>query len=187
MNRIEFDAKLNGLLLEHRELVRRKNGVAGEGNGVFERYRYPVVTASHTPIFWRYDLDYKTNPHHMERMGINATFNSGAIELNGRILLAVRVEGSDRKSFFAIAESETGIDGFEFRDYPISMPETEDPDVNVYDMRLVMHEDGWVYGLFCTERKDPDAAPGDLSSAVAQCGIARTRDCDRWERLPDLR
>src|SRR5262249_18755907 len=139
------------------------------------------------PIFWRYDLNHDTNPHSMERMGVNAAFNAGAIELDGRILLLVRVEGSDRKSFFAVAESKTGIDGFEFWDYPLLMPQTEDPDVNVYDMRLIRHEDGWIYGLFCTERKDPAASMADTSSATAQCGIVRTKDLKTWERLDDVK
>ncbi|HWT02503.1 MAG TPA: glycosidase [Pyrinomonadaceae bacterium] len=187
MDRTEFDARLRSLTEAHEELVARRNAVAQNGNGVFDRYVNPVLTAAHAPLFWRYDLDYETNPHLMERLGINAAFNSGAIEHNGKILLAVRVEGSDRKSFFAVAESPNGVDNFRFWDYPVLMPETEDPDTNVYDMRLVRHEDGWIYGLFCTERKDPAAPPGDLSSAVAQGGIARTRDLVTWERLPDLK
>ena len=169
------------------ELVARQNAKAPNGNGIFERYVHPVLTAAHTPVFWRYDLSYETNPFLLERLGINATFNSGAMEFDDKIVLAVRVEGNDRKSFFAIAESENGIDGFRFWDYPLSLPETEDPDTNVYDMRLVRHEDGWIYGLFCTERKDAKAAAGDLSSAIAQCGIARSRDLKTWERLPDLK
>jgi 4-O-beta-D-mannosyl-D-glucose phosphorylase len=154
---------------------------------VFDRYKYPVLTGEHAPVFWRYDLNYETNPHLMERLGINSAFNPGAIELDGRILLAARVEGLDRKSFFAIAESASGIDRFRFWDYPVVMPETDEPDINVYDIRLVRHEDGWIYGLFCTERKDPSAPRGDLSSAVAQCGIARTKDLKTWQRLDDLK
>jgi 4-O-beta-D-mannosyl-D-glucose phosphorylase len=187
MNRTEFDARLAELARAHEALVARPNAAVRGGNGVYERYEHPVLTAAHAPIFWRYDLDYATNPFLMERMGVHGPFNAGAIERGGKILLAVRVEGADRKSFFGIAESETGVDGFRFWDYPVAMPETDDPDTNVYDMRLVAHEDGWIYGLFCTERKDPSARPGDLSSAVAQCGIARTRDLREWERLPDLR
>jgi 4-O-beta-D-mannosyl-D-glucose phosphorylase len=187
MNRADFDARLRKLTEEHEALLARPNAVAPGGNGVFERYANPVLTAAHAPIFWRYDLDYETNPRLLERLGVNATFNVGAIERDGSVLLAVRVEGADRKSFFAIAESRTGVDGFRFWDYPVAMPETDDPDTNVYDMRLVAHEDGWIYGLFCTERRDPKAAPGDLSSAVAQGGIARTKDLVTWERLPDLR
>ncbi|HEX8888611.1 MAG TPA: glycosidase, partial [Pyrinomonadaceae bacterium] len=187
MNRTEFDARLQNLMQEHEDLLARKNTKVEDGNGIFERWANPVLTAAHAPLFWRYDFDFETNPHLMERIGVNATFNSGAIAHDGKILLAVRVEGSDRKSFFAIAESANGVDNFRFWDYPVLMPELDDPDTNVYDMRLVEHEDGWIYGLFCTERKDPTAAPGDLTSAVAQCGISRTRDLISWERLPDLK
>ena len=178
--------KIDKLFADHEELINLKNE-ALDGNGVYNRYKNPILTAAHTPIFWRYDLDPNSNPHLMERIGVNAAFNAGAIEWNGKIVLAVRVEGDDRKSFFAIAESETGVDGFKFWDYPITLPETEDPDINVYDMRLVKHEDGWIYGTFCTERKDPAAPPADQSSAVAACGIARTKDLKNWERLPDLK
>jgi 4-O-beta-D-mannosyl-D-glucose phosphorylase len=154
---------------------------------VLQRWLRPVLTAAHTPVFWRYDLDRATNPFLMERIGVNAVFNPGAMEFEGKFCIMARVEGNDRKSFFAVAESTTGVDGFRFWDYPAVMPETADPDVNVYDMRLVRHEDGNIYGLFCTERKDPNAARGDLSSAVAQCGIARTKDLKKWERLADLK
>jgi 4-O-beta-D-mannosyl-D-glucose phosphorylase len=167
-------------------LIERANPPADEQNGIYVRYRYPVLTADHVPYFWRYDLDRATNPNLMERMGINSVFNAGAIKLGERYLLIGRVEGTTRKSFFAVAESPTGVDRFRFWDYPISMPETDDPDVNVYDIRLTEHEDGWIYGLFCTERKDPDAPPGDTTAAKAQAGIARTRDLKTWERLPDL-
>ena len=143
------------------------------------------MTAAHTPVFWRYDLDEKTNPHLMERLGVNAAFNSGAMLWKGKYLLVVRTEGNDRKSFFAIAESPNGVDNFRFWDYPVTMPETEAPDTNVYDMRFTQHEDGWIYGLFCTERKDR-SRPDDTTAAVAACGIARTRDLVKWERLPDL-
>jgi 4-O-beta-D-mannosyl-D-glucose phosphorylase len=146
---------------------------------------HPILTAEHTPLFWRYDLDQGSNPFLMERMGVNATFNSGAILRDGRYLLVVRVEGADRKSFFAIAESPTGVDRFSFWDTPIALPQTDAPDANVYDMRLTEHEDGWIYGLFCTERKDR-TKPNDTSAAVAQCGIVRTHDLRSWERLPDL-
>lgn len=182
-----FYKKLQQRQHEHESLLTRPNAVAHDSNGVFERYRNPVLTAAHAPLFWRYDFKPETNPYLMERLGINAVFNPGAIELGGKVLLVARVEGVDRKSFFAVAESPTGIDQFRFWDYPVVLPETEDPDVNVYDMRLVHHEDGWIYGLFCTERKDPKAPRGDLSSAVAQCGMARTRDLVSWERLPDLK
>jgi 4-O-beta-D-mannosyl-D-glucose phosphorylase len=188
MTRDLFRERLARLQAEHEALVTRRNVPdPAWSNGVFERYTHPVVTAAHTPLFWRYDLDPATNPHLMERMGINAAFNPGAIELDGRICLVCRVEGYDRKSFFAVAESGNGVDNFSFWDYPIEIPETDDPDTNVYDMRLVRHEDGWIYGLFCTERRDPAAPPGDLSRAVAQGGIARTRDLRTWERLPDLK
>ena len=183
-----FQKRLARLTAEHDALVTQTNQIdPGWSNGVFERYCYPVLTAAHTPLSWRYDLNPATNPYLMERLGINAVFNPGAIELEGRIYLVCRVEGYDRKSFFAIAESENGVDNFRFWDYPVEMPETGDPDTNVYDMRLVKHEDGWIYGLFCTERKDPTAPPGDLSSAVAQGGIARTQDLKGWQRLPDLK
>ncbi len=182
-----FHKKVKDLFAKHKQLIERKNEKCPDTNGIYSRYKYPVLTAEHTPVFWRYDLDEKTNPHLMERMAVNCVFNSGAIELDGKICLVARVEGADRKSFFAVAESGTGVDGFRFRDYPITMPETSDPDVNVYDMRLTRHEDGFIYGLFCTERKDPAAPREDTSSAVAQCGIARTKDLDTWQRLPDLK
>ena len=171
----------------HSEYITQRNQKLESINGIYERYKNPVLTAEHIPLTWRYDFNPKTNPYFMERQGINSVFNPGAIELNGKIYLVVRVEGVDRKSFFAIAESDTGIDGFTFWDYPIEIPQTEDPDVNVYDMRLVKHEDGWIYGLFCTERKDPDAPAADKSSAIAQCGIVRTKDLKSWERLNDLK
>ncbi|MDF2988261.1 MAG: putative glycosylase [Eubacterium sp.] len=182
-----FEERLKYLVQEHNELINRKNSAVKGGNGIYDRYVYPVITNAYTPLFWRYDLDKETNPYLMERIGVNCAFNPGAIELNGNIYLVVRVEGNDRKSFFAVAESHNGIDNFRFWDYPIVMPETDSPDINVYDMRLVKHEDGWIYGLFCTERKDPDAPFGDTSSAVAACGIARTKDLKTWERLPDLK
>lgn len=182
-----FAERLARLTRDHEAYIERRNTPLPWHNGIYQRYAYPVLTAGHTPLFWRYDLDPQRNPFLMERLGINAAFNAGAIELNGKILVMARVEGWDRKSFFAVAESANGIDNFRFWDYPVVMPETEDPDINVYDMRLVRHEDGWIYGVFCTERKDPDAPPGDLSSAVAQAGIARTRDLVKWERLPDLK
>lgn len=185
MNKKQFDEKVKKLFREHEKLIRRKNKPLEKSNSVFSRYKFPVLTAEYTPIFWRYDLNFKTNPYLMERIGVNAAFNSGAMEFNGKIVLAVRVEGVDRKSFFAIAESKNGIDNFRFWDYPITLPETENPDTNVYDMRLVKHEDGWIYGLFCSERHD-DNAPDDTSAAVAACGIARTKDLINWERLDDL-
>ncbi|MES1201432.1 MAG: glycosidase [Pseudomonadota bacterium] len=181
----EYETRRRMLHLEHAKLTERRNEPAGLGNGIYQRWAHPVLTAAHTPLIWRYDFDEKANPFLMERLGINATFNSGAMLWNGRYLLMVRVEGVDRKSFFAVAESETGVDGFKFWDRPVVMPQTSEPDTNVYDMRLTAHEDGWIYGLFCTERKDL-ALPHDLSAATAQCGIARTKDLVAWERLPDL-
>lgn len=180
-----FDARLRALETAHDALLLRPNQRLASENGIVERYRYPALTAAHAPLSWRYDLDVATNPRLLERMGINAVFNPGAIKHEGRYLMVARVEGADRKSFFGVAESPNGVDGWRFWEYPLRMPETGDPDVNVYDMRLTAHEDGWVYGVFCTERKDP-RAPGDLSAAVAQAGIARTRDLVTWERLPDL-
>ncbi len=182
-----FDEKLKYLSEKQNELINRKNKPIEEHNGIYNRYEFPVLTRNHVPLAWRFDLDYESNPNLMQRLGINSVFNSGAIKLNGKILLVARVEGDDRKSFFAVAESLTGVDQFKFWDYPIEMPQTEDPDVNVYDMRLTKHEDGWIYGVFCTERKDPAAPKGDLSSAVAQAGIARTKDLKKWERLDDLK
>ena len=178
--------KIKSLFQEHERLIKRKNEPLKETNGIYQRYKYPVVTNKHTPIFWRYDLNPETNPFLMERIGVNAAFNSGAMEWKGNVVLVVRVEGVDRKSFFAIAESKNGIDNFRFWDYPITMPETKDPDTNVYDMRLTRHEDGWIYGLFCTERRDKNAPDFDQSAASAQCGIARSKDLIKWERLPDL-
>ena len=183
---MDFEDKLKVLVKDHEALLKRKNR-AVYVNGVYERYEFPVLTAAHAPLFWRYDLDEGTNPFLEERFGIHATFNSGAIKWGDKYLLCVRVEGADRKSFFAMAESPNGVDSFRFWDRPVTMPEWGEPATNVYDMRLTAHEDGWVYGVFCVERKDPAAAPGDLSSAVAAAGIARTRDFVAWERLPDLK
>ncbi|ASU33410.1 glycoside hydrolase family 130 protein [Mucilaginibacter xinganensis] len=182
----DFEKRLNLLEIAHLQLINKPNEILGLGNGVFNRYKNPVLTAAHAPLFWRYDLNHITNPYLMERFGINAAFNAGAIKFNGKYLLVVRVEGADRKSFFAVAESEDGISNFTFWDYPVDLPETDEPDVNVYDMRLTAHEDGWIYGLFCTERRDLEAPAHDQSMAVAACGIARTRDMVKWERLADL-
>lgn len=182
-----FDVRKRQLFDDYEHLVGRPNEAEPRTNGVLQRWRRPVLTADHAPPFWRYDLGPATNPRLLERLGINSVFNPGAIELDGKFLLVARVEGVDRKSFFAVAESASGVDGFRFRDRPIVLPQTDEPDVNVYDMRLVRHADRWIYGLFCTERRDPDAAPGDLSAAIAQCGIVRTRDLESWERLADLR
>jgi 4-O-beta-D-mannosyl-D-glucose phosphorylase len=182
-----FNERLSLLKSEFKNNTEYKNAPVKPGNGLFYRYEKPVFTAQHAPLAWRYDLNSETNPFLMERLGINAVLNPGAIELNGKFYLVARVEGYDRKSFFAVAESANGIDGFEFWEKPCVIPETDNPDTNVYDMRLVKHEDGYIYGLFCTERKDPNAAPGDESAAVAQCGIVRTKDLVTWERLPDLK
>jgi 4-O-beta-D-mannosyl-D-glucose phosphorylase len=182
-----FEKRLKALSMEHDELISMPNQEQPLGNGVYDRYNYPVLTAKHTPLFWRFDLNKKTNPFLMERFGINAVFNAGAIKLNDKFLLVARVEGADRKSFFAVAESTSGLDNFRFWDYPVQLPQTTIPDTNVYDMRLTQHDDGWIYGLFCTERKDPASPEGDASSAVAQCGIVRTKDLKEWERLDDLK
>ena len=187
MNQAAFKKSVADLFKQQEKLLRLRNRKSPGGNGVFDRYEYPVLTAAHAPITWRYDLDRKTNPFLLERMGINAAFNAGALLYQNKFLVVARVEGADRKSFFAVAESPNGIDNFRFREFPILMPETGEPDTNVYDMRVVKHEDGWIYGLFCTERKDPQTPAWDTSSAVAQCGIARTRDLKVWERLADLK
>lgn len=171
---------------QHVKLLHRPNEPLLPGNGIFLRYKYPILTAAHAPLFWRYDLDERTNPFLMERFGINGVFNAGAIKWNGRYTIMARVEGRDRKSFFAIADSPNGIDNFRFWDSPVHMPATANPETNIYDIRLTSHEDGYVYGLFCTEKRDPSAPASDQSAAVAQCGIARTRDLISWERLADL-
>jgi 4-O-beta-D-mannosyl-D-glucose phosphorylase len=183
----EFKQRLTLLQQEQHQLITKPNQIAGTGNGVFDRYINPVLTAAHTPINWRYDLDAATNPYLMERFGINAAFNAGAIKFNGKYIMVVRVEGVDRKSFFAVAESPDGVSNFTFWEYPVNLPQTDEPDTNVYDMRLTQHQDGWIYGLFCTERRDPAAPAHDQSMAVAACGIARTKDLLQWERLPDLK
>ena len=171
-------------LKKQEALITRKNIVSDDYNGVYDRYQYPVLTRDHIPLFWKYDLNADTNPHFMERLGVNAAFNAGAIYMNGKYYVVARLEGSDRKSFFAVAESENGVDNFRFWDYPILLPDTCPEETNVYDMRLTQHEDGWIYGVFCSESKDPDNA--DLSAAVAAAGIVRTKDLKNWERLPNL-
>ncbi|RJP27278.1 MAG: glycosidase [Candidatus Omnitrophota bacterium] len=185
MTKKEFEKQVKKLFRRQQKLFTRKNKKLKNGNGIFDRYRDPVLTAAHAPVFWRYDLNYKSNPYLMERMGINSTFNAGAIEYDGKYIVMARVEGWDRKSFFAVAESPTGVDHFQFRDFPVEMPELDEQETNVYDMRLVRHEDGWIYGLFCSEKHDP-AQPHNLSAAVAGCGIARTKNLKNWERLPNL-
>ena len=166
------------------KLLARKNEKSDFYNGVFDRYEYPVLTREHIPLTWRYDLNPDTKPYFMERLGINAVMNSGAIELNGKYYLVARIEGNDRKSFFGVAESDNGIDGFRFWDYPILLPDTCPEETNVYDMRLTKHEDGYIYGVFCSESKDTSVS--DLSAAVAAAGIVRTKDLKTWERLPNL-
>ena len=183
----EFIKALNHLRAHHEELLSKKNEKLPFGNGIYDRYTNPVLTGEHAPIEWRYDFNPETNPFLMERIGVNAALNAGAMKWNGKYILVVRVEGNDRKSFFAIAESENGVDNFRFWEEPVTLPETDEPDTNVYDMRLTAHEDGWIYGVFCSERKDPNAPAGDLSSAVAAAGIVRTKDLLKWERLPDLK
>ncbi|MGS2763540.1 glycoside hydrolase family 130 protein [Sinomicrobium sp. M5D2P9] len=177
---------IDAIRASHQSLIEQPNIPEDNLNGIYVRYKNPVLTADHAPIPWRYDLDPETNPFGQQRIGINATFNPGAIKWKGKYILAVRVEGYDRKSFIAIAESPNGTDNFRFWDEPVLIPQTEESDTNVYDVRLTLHEDGWIYGIFCTERKDPDAPDGDTSSAVANAGIIRSKDLVNWERLPDL-
>ncbi|HEY4111379.1 glycosidase [Puia sp.] len=181
-----FKDRLASLNKHHAQLLDRPNEPLLPGNGIFLRYRHPILTADHVPLFWQYDLDENTNPWLMERFGINGVFNAGAIKWNQRYAVMARVEGRDRKSFFAIADSPNGIDNFRFWDSPVHMPGTGSPETNIYDIRLTRHEDGYVYGLFCTEKRDPVAPSSDQSAAVAQCGIARTHDLIHWERLADL-
>ncbi len=181
----EFQRRINLETEKYEALLSRKNEKTDFYNGIYDRYKYPVLTAAHAPLIWKYDFNYETNPYFMERLGINATLNSGAIKLGGKYCLVVRVEGNDRKSFFAVAESDNGIDGFRFRDYPVQLPDTCPEETNVYDMRVTQHEDGWIYGVFCSESKDTENP--DLSAAVAQAGIVRTKDLVTWERLPNLK
>ena len=170
---------------KYNRFIERKNQKSTFYNGVFDRYEYPVLTREHIPLTWKYDLDPETNPYFMERLGVNAVMNSGAIELNGKFYLVARIEGNDRKSFFGVAESDNGIDGFRFWDYPILLPDTCKEETNVYDMRLTKHEDGYIYGVFCSESKD--TSTNDLSAAVAAAGIVRTKDLKTWERLDNLK
>ena len=183
---MNYQEKVQALRQRHEELLMRPNRVAEGGNGIYEKYVYPILTAEHTPLEWRYDFCEQDNPFLMQRIMMNAVLNSGAIKLDGRYLLVCRVEGADRKSFFAVAESPNGIDQWRFWEEPVTMPETDNPATNVYDMRVTQHEDGWIYGVFCAERHD-DSQPGNLSAATATAGIARTKDLKTWERLPDLK
>ena len=182
-----FSERLSKLRQAHEALLTRKNEPEELSNGIYTRYKYPVLTAGHAPLEWRYDLNENTNPFLMERIMINAAFNAGAIKFNGKYCVVARVEGADRKSFFAVAESPNGVDNFKFWDKPVVIPQLEEPDTNVYDMRLTAHEDGWIYGVFCTERKDKSAPEGDTVMAVANAGIVRTKDLKNWERLDDLK
>ncbi len=172
-------------LKKQEELLNRKNEKTGFYNGIFDRYKYPVLTREHIPLTWRYDLNKETNPYFMERLGVNAVMNTGAIELDGKYYLVARIEGNDRKSFFGVAESEDGISGFRFWDYPILLDDVCPEETNVYDMRLTKHEDGYIYGVFCSESKDTSV--NDLSAAVAAAGIVRTKDLKQWERLDNLK
>lgn len=181
----EFNERKARVFDAYEKLISRKNEKTDYMGGAYDRYKYPVLTADHAPVIWRYDLDPETNPFFMERLGINAVLNSGAIELNGKFYLVARVEGNDRKSFFAVAESDSPVDGFRFWDYPVLLPDTNPEETNVYDMRLTKHEDGYIYGVFCSESKDTSS--NDLSAAVAQAGIVRTKDLKTWERLPNLK
>ncbi|WP_289004251.1 glycosidase [uncultured Parabacteroides sp.] len=181
-----FKQKLQALQQQQEALLQRPNTLTENTNGIVLRYTFPVVTKDHIPLEWRYDMNPATNPFCLERIGVNACMNSGAIKWKEKYLLMVRVEGCDRKSFFAIAESPNGVDNFRFWERPVSLPDITPEETNVYDMRLTAHEDGWIYGIFCSERHDPDAPPGDLSAAVAKAGIVRTKDLVDWERLPDL-
>ncbi len=181
----EFERNSAKVIADYEALVNRRNVKAGRYNGIYDCWKYPVLTALHAPYIWKYDMNPETNPHFMERLGINAVLNSGAIELDGKFYLVARVEGNDRKSFFAVAESESPVDGFRFWDFPVQLPDTCPEETNVYDMRLTKHADGWIYGVFCSESKDTSS--NDLSAAVAQAGIVRTKDLKTWERLPNLK
>ncbi|MBS1404765.1 MAG: glycosidase, partial [Oscillospiraceae bacterium] len=174
----EFEKNKARVIAKYEELITRRNVVSDTYNGIYDRYENPVLTAAHAPVIWRYDMNPATNPHFMERLGINAVLNSGAIFLNGKYYLVARVEGNDRKSFFAVAESDSPVDNFRFWDFPVRLPDTEPDETNVYDMRLTQHEDGWIYGVFCSESKDKENP--DLSAATAQAGIVRTRDLVTW-------
>ncbi|MBP6024263.1 glycoside hydrolase family 130 protein [Ferruginibacter sp.] len=183
----DFERRFKNLEDAHESLLCKPNIKSESNNGVITKYNNPVLTAAHAPLHWRYDFNLQTNPFLMERFGINGVFNAGAIKFNDKYIMVPRVEGADRKSFFAVAESDNGIDNFRFWDKPVLIPEADEPETNIYDMRLVEHDDGWIYGLFCTERRDPSAPAGDQSAAIAQCGIVRTKDLIKWHRLKDLK
>ena len=185
MNSQTFTERIKEIRAHHEQLLTRTNEPLTWGNGIYQKYRYPILTAEHTPLEWRYDFSEQDNPYLMQRIMMNAVLNAGAIKLNGRYLLVCRVEGADRKSFFAVAESPNGVDNFRFWDEPITLPEDSIHATNVYDMRLTQHQDGWIYGVFCAERHD-DSQPDNLSAATATAGIARTKDLITWQRLPDL-
>ena len=188
MKKTKFNERKANLISRHQELINRENLVDDSySHGIFERYQYPILTYEHVPLNWRFDFNPEDNPYLLERLRVNSVFNSGAIATDNGVILVARIEGSDRKSFFAIAESKTGIDQFRFWDEPIKIPETENPDVNIYDMRLTKHQDGWIYGVFSAERKDPEKRPGVLFQPFATAAIVRTKDFVTWERLPDLR
>lgn len=180
-----FEENRAMVMKRYEEIVNRKNVKSDFYNGIYDRYEYPVLTRDHIPPFWKFDMNPETNPYFMERIGVNAVMNSGAIELNGKFYLVARVEGNDRKSFFAVAESDNGIDGFRFWDYPVLLDDVCPEETNVYDMRLTKHEDGYIYGVFCYESKDTKV--NDLSAAVAAAGIVRTKDLKTWERLDNLK
>ena len=182
----DFITRKQEIYSRYEKLIGRSNIVVYPGNGVYERYQYPALSSDHIPPHWMYDLNPDTNPHLMIRQGINSVFNSGAIKLDGKYLMVPRIEGFNVKSFFGVAESDNGVDCWRFWDKPIHLPSAGDPETNVYDMRLTQHEDGWIYGLFCAERKD-HSMPDDSSAAIASCGIARSKDLRDWERLPDLK
>jgi len=188
MKKTNFNERKANLISRHQELINRENLVDDSySHGIFERYQYPVLTYEHVPLNWRFDFNPEDNPYLLERLRVNSVFNSGAIATDDGVILVARIEGSDRKSFFAIAESKTGVDKFRFWEKPIRIPETENPDVNIYDMRLTKHEDGWIYGVFSSERKDTEKRPGVLFQPFATAAIVRTKDFVTWERLPDLR
>ncbi|RZK60709.1 MAG: glycosidase [Pedobacter sp.] len=183
---MDFTSRLEKLIAAHEALVSRSNAPEEDNNGIYQRYKYPILTSAHAPYQWRFDLNQATNPFLMERIGVNAVFNAGAIKFNGKYLVMARVEGNDRKSFFAVAESSNGIDNFRFWDKPVLVPHMNN-ETNLYDMRLVKHEDGWIYGVFCTESRDPTTPEADQTSAIAQCGIIRSKDMISWDRLTDFK